>query len=291
MLSLLVQAPQSRGDTFYISDTGTRKITRIDASGSATVFVNINALGIALDGTGTLFAVVAGSATIVKIDPSGNVSPFANSGMVFPAGLAIDRDGNVYVSDVSTNSIIRFTPEGAGAVFATQGLVNPHGLAFDRERNLFVANWGANNILKITPDGSSSVFASGYLDAPWALAFDRLGRLYVTNSNNSVSDDRIVCFDESGNPSLFRSGIKAGRGLAFDSHSALYAANLSPTELDRFDASGKKSIVTSGSALDTPVFIVVKPDIPPPQISAIEMVAGAPRVTFTSTTTSGYRAE
>src|SRR6266481_1318387 len=101
--------------------------------------------------------------TIVRFDPSGHSSVFANSssGLSDPTGLAFDRAGNLYVANRATpGTVTKFDSNGHGSVFAS-GLSIPSGLAVDSHDNIYVATGDHfNSILKYDSTGQASVFAS-----------------------------------------------------------------------------------------------------------------------------------
>ncbi|MDQ6623989.1 MAG: NHL repeat-containing protein [Verrucomicrobiota bacterium] len=282
-------------DTFYVSDPNQHAILKIDEAGTVTTFASnvVGALGLAFDGQGNLLVATGPpSASILRFDSAGNSSVVVNSGLLFPCGLTIDPAGNIYVADFSANAVVRFSSGGTRSIFAS-GLHGPIGMTFDRNGNLFVANRLNDTVVKILPDGSSSVFAATNLDHPYGLAFDRNGSLYVSNGNDSDENvnDQIVRFDPAGNASVFATGVRSGRGLAFDSRSKLYALNLSTNGLLRFEADGSRIAFVSYPLIQVPTFIVAKPDLDPPQIADFQVHDGSANVTFTSSMTQRYTIE
>src|SRR5262249_23519383 len=53
-------------------------------------------------GSGPLYIANAGNNTLTVVDPLGNASTFANTGLSNPEGVAVDTAGNVYVANVFT---------------------------------------------------------------------------------------------------------------------------------------------------------------------------------------------
>ena len=111
-----------------------------------------NALGLAFDQAGNLYAANFGGNTIEKFSPAGvDLGVFGR--VVRPTGLAFDAAGNLYVANFG-NTVERFAPNGAPlGFFANTGLNNPEGLAFDSLGKLYVANSGSNTIEVYSPDG------------------------------------------------------------------------------------------------------------------------------------------
>ena len=73
--------------------------SEFDTSGNESLFALLDAspLGLAFDSNGNLFVSTAGDrpGTIVKIDPSGQGTVFASTGLNVPQGLAFDSSGNL----------------------------------------------------------------------------------------------------------------------------------------------------------------------------------------------------
>src|ERR1035438_2205841 len=66
----------------------------------------------------TVYVSIPQAGTIMKFDPNGNGSVFANvsSGLNNPESLALDGSGNLYVANSGNiNSIIKFDPNGNGS--------------------------------------------------------------------------------------------------------------------------------------------------------------------------------
>jgi hypothetical protein len=156
-------------------------------------------------------------------------------------GLFAQADDVVYVSNSGAGTITRIDPGGNTSPFAS-GLTRPEGLAFDDAGNLFVANSGDGTISKINSLGTVSTFVSG-LNGPAALAFDPAGNLYAA----SPGDQAILKINSNGNPSGFAAGMAFdgdGAYLAADDAGNIYANTTHSVE--RFDANGNRSTVTSG---------------------------------------------
>jgi hypothetical protein len=102
---------------------------------------------------------------VLRVDPSGNVSVFADEtqGLANPFGIAVDSEDNVFVANAypaGAAFILKFDPSGAASVFASDfsGELS-RGLAFDADGNLYATLGGNNMIMKFTKTGERSVFA------------------------------------------------------------------------------------------------------------------------------------
>lgn len=129
----------------YISDTGNRRIRRIDANGTVSTWVG--------DGT-------------ADVKPGTG----ASAGIGQPRGLAFDSHGNLFVVSVDKAQILKVTTGGVVSVYAglpydnTLGFVSidgprasarfaiPQGLYIDSEDNLYVTELGTKSIRKIAGD-------------------------------------------------------------------------------------------------------------------------------------------
>lgn len=97
----------------------------------------------------TGFPFIPGLSSVVKMDDSGNVTPFADS-LSLSVDMELDNSGNLYV------------------------------LQFGEFDTLFNPIFNSSRITKITPSGNKSVFAAGF--GPSAgMALDGNGGVYVTN--------------------------------------------------------------------------------------------------------------
>jgi sugar lactone lactonase YvrE len=226
-----------KGGNLYVANSYSGltgySIEKFAPSGVGTVFFGPSAdlgmpTGLAFDAAGNLYVANAQLNTILKLNPAGAGTIFANSGLNFPTALAFDGAGNLYVANGNSFNILKFNPAGVSTVFASSGLNSPTGMAFDAAGNLFVAN--QNGIIeKFNSSGVGTAFTTlppGV--TPVCLAFDGNGDLFATTSH-----DTIMKFSPSGIGTIFASsGMAVPNGLAFQPvpeppASALVAAGLS----------------------------------------------------------------
>lgn len=154
--------------------------------------------GLAVDSEGSLYFVDRDTFRVRKVDPSGQVSTVAGSGLVGysgdggPAtsarlgerveGLALDGEGNVYIADTDNHRIRRVDRSGTIATIAGTGL------------------WGTQG------DGGPATNAG--LTAVYGLATDAAGNLYVADT----WDDKIRKIDASGTITTVAGTGEEGRG-------------------------------------------------------------------------------
>ncbi len=209
--------------TFGCSSIGLQNVI-IKVSDNSTPVTFNQPTGICTDAAGNIYIADAGSHVIRKIDPAGNVTTFAGSGVVgnvdgkgtaasfdTPEGIVIDAAGNLYVTDSKSGLIRAISPTGvvttlAGTAYYTANDVGsglgvsfdkPYGIAVDSHGNLFVADAGGNQIRKVTPAGLVYTFAGsvqGFADgpgttalfyAPAGITIDAADNLYVADTYNN----------------------------------------------------------------------------------------------------------
>jgi sugar lactone lactonase YvrE len=202
---------------------GSGSIGRADGAGWIASFSF--PLGVAVDGTGTIYVADTDSHLIRKVSPSGVVTTLAGSGepgyqdgtgaaaaFRYPSAIAIDAAGNLFVSDWANNRIRKVTAAGVVTTFAGSGSYGSangtgtaasfgfaQGLAFDGAGNLLVADSGNNLIRKVTPAGVVSTVAgsgaTGGADGPAAsasfylplsVAVDAAGNVFVGDQWNAT---------------------------------------------------------------------------------------------------------
>jgi len=98
---------------------------------------------LAFDARGNLYVGNWGTSTIMKYDPSGAGTLFADLGSR-PMGLAFDSRGDLYVAAKNANSVLRVDASGHSSFFASAS--QPTGLAFDASGELFVSCQGTRTI-------------------------------------------------------------------------------------------------------------------------------------------------
>lgn len=126
--------------------------------------VGENPEGVAVDKKGNVFASVAPTGELLKIDKKGNVSTLAsfNPGAGFLLGMTTDGPGNVYVAlgsfDENTG-VYRVTPSGDVSQVASMSAGTfPNDLVFDKSGNLYITESIAGAVYKLPKDGDLEVW-------------------------------------------------------------------------------------------------------------------------------------
>ena len=155
----------------FRSDTG----TFVDEFTS----VGLNqAMGLAWDAAGTLYAGSFASSTVTRFDTAGQfIDTFIGPNpLAGPVNLWIgDSDSSLFVLNWGTGSVLRYAT-GSGdlqGTFLSQGLTNGEGMTVGPDGNLYICDRTGNQVNRYAPDGRFlGVFTSGgSLQAPNSLIF------------------------------------------------------------------------------------------------------------------------
>lgn len=121
-----------------------------------------NAVGVAIDADGNVFANNYITGVLSKISPNGIKTTFATE-LNGPAGLAIDSNGFIYVTEFGPDfqgtgaRITRFSPAGDREIFAEGApLADIIGIAIDESDNVYATNFNGSQVFRI-PAGSNTI--------------------------------------------------------------------------------------------------------------------------------------
>ena len=222
-----------------VADTGNGSIRQISPAGAVTTLAGTGTggyvdgpaavarfsspVGLAQDAAGNVYVADADNYRIRRIDPAGNVTTLAGSGVrgfldgpaatarfFEPQGLALDAAGNLYIADRAAQRIRRLSPAGVVSTYAGTGTAgyldgpaataqfnSPLGLAVDGRGDVYVSERAGNRLRRIeAATGLVSTVAgtgtAGYQDGPAATAqFNSLrglaiqgGSLYAAEAAN-----------------------------------------------------------------------------------------------------------
>jgi sugar lactone lactonase YvrE len=146
--------PRRGGETVY----------QISPQGEVSVFVRGKGLkgasGNFIDAAGNLFQSNFTEETISLITRDGQVSTYAEQGIVGPIGVVAHSDGTVYVANCRADRIQKITPDGESTVYSKGSLFKcPNGLTIDEHGVLYVANFADGKVLQVNLDGEVSEIA------------------------------------------------------------------------------------------------------------------------------------
>jgi streptogramin lyase len=121
---------------------------------------------------------------VVKVDPSGTMTPFAipMTANQFPAKITSGHDGNLWFTEPGTNHVGKATVSGTFAEFAV-GFA-PVGIAAGPDGNVWYAvSGGVGKIGRITPAGSATEFPVPTANSiPYGITAGADGNLWFTES-------------------------------------------------------------------------------------------------------------
>ena len=91
----------------------------------------LSTLGLAIDGSGNLYAADSNTEQISKITSGGVVSLFATlPDGSFPLGLGFDGSGNLYAVEAASDQIVKISPDGLTVTPFAAGITDPAFIAF-----------------------------------------------------------------------------------------------------------------------------------------------------------------
>lgn len=282
-------------NVLYVAERGSHVIRRVDlatgeifpyaglagsygnANGTGTTARFFAPLGLAIDGSGTLYVSDSLNYAIRKVTRAGapagsegDVTTLA-SGFVFPDGLVADGLGNLYLADfgdrrikkivVSTGAVspvagqlgVQGTEDGAGS---SARFFGPTGIALDSSGNAWVADYTSIRRVALNPPnvvatvyGAPAAFglANGTGSAarfyyPRGIAADKNGNAWVADWYNHS----IRKVTPAGLVSTFAGpsdGLLNPMGVAVDSAGNVYVADTSNSVIRKITSGGSGSIL------------------------------------------------
>ena len=173
----------------YIADTDNNTILKLDPSGNLTTFAGVG------NGPGV------GTALF-----SGDGGPATNASLNYPSGIAFDASNNLFIADlnnyrirkVDTNGIITTVAGGSMAGVGNGGyatnarLYQPISVTLDAANNLYIVDAGLNAVRRVDTNGIITTVAGGGPNAP------AVG-LQATNAYMSYSRFAQIAADVAGN--------------------------------------------------------------------------------------------
>ena len=245
--------------TIYITDTGNRRVRKVDAEGVITTFAGTGEQG---DG--------------------GDGGPATSAQFYYPGGIAIDSAGNVYIADLYGHRIRKVDTEGIITTFAGTGeagdadkdgdigdggpatsaqLRYPAGLAFDADDNLYIADAGNSRIRKVTRMGEDYIIttfagsersfsgddgpaAEAQLSSPLGFEIDGDGNFYLTDLY--YDRNRVRKIDTEGIITTIAETTSIG-GVTVGADGGVFISEVGAGRILRLSPSGVLSII-AGSA-------------------------------------------
>ena len=195
----------------YVADWRNHRVRRIDLAGGITTIAGsskigyagddgpatearlFEPIGVAVDGSGSVYVADRRNHRIRRIDAAGIITTYAGTGeegsdgdggpatearLSYPAAVAVDGAGSVYVADMGNSRVRRIDATGIITAYAGTGeqgsdgdggpasearLSYPAGMAVDSSGNVYVADMLTGQVRRIDSAGTITTFA-GALD-------------------------------------------------------------------------------------------------------------------------------
>ena len=174
-----------------VAGTGTY-LSGYSGDGVLATTVEIDPIGVAVDGTGNIYIADLADARILKVTvANGLISTVAGNGIpgyagdggpatsakIQPWGVAVDGAGNIYIADYWNNCVRKvaggiittiagiggglgdYTGDGGAATSAE--LRFPMGVAVDASGNVYIADWGNDVVRKVASGIITTVAGNG----------------------------------------------------------------------------------------------------------------------------------
>lgn len=167
-------------------------------------------LGLALDGSGRIYACDCERCEVVRVDPrTGSAEPYSSLEMILPNAAAFDDAGNLYVTDSGDTKqdngrVLRIRPGGATEVWSDAAPRYPNGICLtaDGDALLVVESYlpGVTRI-PILVDGSAGEPEPTTLlpgTVPDGVALDASGAMIVA----CYRPDRVLRIPAGGEPEV-----------------------------------------------------------------------------------------
>lgn len=213
-----------------------------DVQNSMQVFVNShldNAIDLAFDSTGKLYAANYDNSTVTQFDRNGQYLSTigASSGLQGVQGVAIDKFDQLYVSNAPINTISKFDTAGNLLSTISSQLSSPEGIAFDPAGNLYAANWSGSTISRFDSSGNYLSSITTHINGPLGLGFDSNGYLNVLNFHHL--HNTVSVFDPSGTfVSTVASVYDDPARIAFDRTGNFYLTYNNSNVISKYNSAG-----------------------------------------------------
>jgi len=184
-----------------------------------------NLLGIAVDGSGSVYVADPGNSRILKETPFDGGYTEAVIVNTSANGIAVDASGNLYIT--AGGSVYKETLSAGIYIQSTivSGLNNTQGIAIDASGNIYISDSGNGRVVKEAPNGSSyiqtvvaSLPSTGLLGNPEGVAVDENGNVYIADGNNGVLKET----PSAGGYAQTTVGVSLAYGVAVDASGNVY---------------------------------------------------------------------
>jgi sugar lactone lactonase YvrE len=209
-----------------------------------------NPLGVAVDGSGSIFVAESGSGFVYKETLSGGtyVRSAIASGLSHPSGLALDGMGNVYVA-ASDGAYKEALSNGS---YSQTGIVTDltdlSGIAVDGSGNVYVTSslYGDVHKAALEANGAYTEIAIGSgISHPTGVAVDGSGNIYIADGKSGDVYKETLEPNGSYTQTTVAGGLAGPQGVAVAGGGNLYIAGSTGGEIYR------EALQPNGSYLQT----------------------------------------
>lgn len=225
----VLNRPQGAGTdssgNFYIADTGSNRIRKVDTNGVITTVAGsansgysgdggpatrasmIAPRGVAFDAAGNMYIADTGNSVVRQVDGNGIITTVVGTGvpgysgdggqataaqLQYPVALSVDRGGALEIADTGNNVVRRVGDSTVAAITSSGG-----GLYADRDAGGFA---GLGGQLVAAP-AVVAVPVSGQLSSPLYLGVGTDSNVYVRSTSQAwqpLSSSPVSCLDSVG---------------------------------------------------------------------------------------------
>lgn len=166
---------------------GMAKLYKIDASGSAKVFAELEGLeiqAVALGPDGLIYAATSPDGKVYKITREGQAAVFYDPGVKYIWAMAFNGKGELFLATGDLGDVYRVTSNGEGSVFFRTGETHVRSMAVDARDHLIVGTEPGGLILRISPTGEGFVLHQSSKQEVTAIAVAPDGNIYAAAVGN-----------------------------------------------------------------------------------------------------------
>jgi sugar lactone lactonase YvrE len=305
--NLIAVAPAGTG-TVDVTVTTAGGTSMVSAADQFTYLAQVgqlsNPLGVAVDGSGSIYIADADLTYIIKVPPgcsTQSCETIVGGGFTAPTGIAIDGNGTLYVlSGGSGGTVTKLAWNAATSSYGQQSVVTsglnlsataPSGIAVDSTGNLYITDTNNQRVVELPWIANAAAYGSlitieqeSGLSKPDGVAVDPDGVVYIADSGTQTLN-RV---NTAGSQTVLATSIAAA-GVALDGNGDVYYSDSNANTITKIPWSGSAfgPPVTIASALAVPYGIVV--DVSGNLYIASNKSATIAKVTVTSPPVFNFR--